>query len=183
MTETETAKLAASGAVAGICPTTEANLGDGIFNGAQYAQARGRWGIGSDSHVSTDMREELRLYEYGQRLLHRQRNVLADEATTSVGAYLYKQALAGGACASGRPVAGLCSGQRADILLLDEQHADLHGKRGDAILDSLIFSQHGASPIRDVMSGGKLVVENGHHRQEANIATEYRRTLANLLDN
>jgi formimidoylglutamate deiminase len=183
MTEAETAKLAASGAVAGICPTTEANLGDGIFNGAQYAQARGRWGIGSDSHVSTDMREELRLYEYGQRLLHRQRNVLVDDAATSVGAYLYKQALAGGACASGRPVAGLCSGQRADILLLDEQHADLHGKRGDAILDSLIFSQHGASPIRDVMSGGKLVVENGHHRQEANIATEYRRTLANLLDN
>lgn len=183
MTESETLALARSGAVAGICPSTEANLGDGIFNGAHYAHASGAWGIGSDSHVAIDLREELRLYEYSQRLLHRQRNVLIGDNGSSVGGYLYRQALAGGACASGRPIAGLASGQRADLLVLDEQHADLIGKRGDALLDSFIFANHGTTPIRNVMSGGKWVVRDGRHAGEEKNVAGYRQALLNLLDN
>ncbi|HSY28171.1 MAG TPA: formimidoylglutamate deiminase [Burkholderiaceae bacterium] len=183
MTAAETLALAESGAIAGICPTTEANLGDGIFNGVQYAHAKGRWGIGSDSHVSISLREELRLYEYSQRLLHRQRNVLIDDGGSSVGAYLYQQALAGGACASGRPIAGLIAGQRADMLVLDAQHPDMVGKHEDAILDSLIFANHGSSPIRDVMSGGKWAVREGRHTSEEKNAEGYRQALLNLLDN
>jgi len=182
MTSAETSALAQSGAIAGICPSTEANLGDGIFNGAQYAQANGRWGIGSDSHVGIDWREELRLYEYSQRLAHRQRNVLTDTGGNSVGGYLYRQALAGGARASGRPIAGLAAGQRADLLVLDGQHADLCGKRRDALLDSLIFASHGATPIRDVMSGGQWVVRDGRHAGEEKNAAGYRQTLQKLLD-
>ncbi|MBV8665263.1 MAG: formimidoylglutamate deiminase [Burkholderiaceae bacterium] len=181
MTEAETMALARSGAVAGICPTTEANLGDGIFDGVHYAQAGGHWGIGSDSHVSTSVREELRLYEYGQRLLHRRRNVLVGADNPSVGAYLYRQALMGGAMASDRPVAGLAVGQRADLLLLDNQHPTLCGKRGDALLDSLIFSNHGGSPIRDVMAGGKWVVRHGQHSAEETSNTAYQRALRGLL--
>ena len=183
MTTTETLALAGAGAIAGICPTTEANLGDGIFNGVQYAHAKGRWGIGSDSHVSISPREELRLYEYSQRLLHRQRKVLIDDGGSSVGAYLYRQALAGGACASGRPIAGLIAGQRADMLVLDAQHPDMIGKHGDAVLDSLIFANHGNSPIRDVMSGGKWVVREGRHTSEEKNAAGYSQALLNLLDN
>jgi formimidoylglutamate deiminase len=182
MTSAETSDLARSGAIAGICPSTEANLGDGIFNGAQYAQANGRWGIGSDSHVGIDLREELRLYEYSQRLAHRQRNVLIDAGGSSVGGYLYRQALAGGACASGRPIAGLAAGQRADLLVLDDQHADLYGKRCDALLDSLIFASHGTTPIRDVMSGGKWVVRDGRHAGEERNVAGYRQALQMLLD-
>jgi formimidoylglutamate deiminase len=182
MTEAETLMLARSGAVAGICPSTEANLGDGIFNGAHYAQAGGNWGIGSDSHVSVCLREELRLYEYSQRLLHRQRNVLTGSTGNSVGAYLYQQALAGGASASGRPIAGLAVGQRADLIVLDDQHPDLSGKHGDTLLDSLIFANHGPSPIRDVMAGGKWMVRQGRHAGEETAGNAYRHTLHQLLN-
>jgi formimidoylglutamate deiminase len=181
MSESETLALARSGAVAGICPTTEANLGDGIFNGVQYAQAGGHWGIGSDSHVSTSLCEELRLYEYGQRLLHRRRNVLTGTDGNSVGAHLYRQALSGGAAASGRPIAGLAVGQRADLLVLDDQHPDMCGKRGDTLLDSFIFAHHGNSPIRDVMAGGKWVVRHGQHAGEETSAAAYRRAIHHLL--
>jgi formimidoylglutamate deiminase len=181
MTQSETQALAHSGAIAGICPSTEANLGDGIFNGADYAQAGGSWGIGSDSHISTSMREELRLYEYSQRLIQRQRNVLTGAQGGSVGAYLYTQALRGGAAASGRPVAGLMTGQRADLIVLNHEHADLCGKTGDQLLDSFIFCNHGQSPVRDVMSAGRWVVRDGRHVAEENSATAYRAALQDLL--
>lgn len=183
MTDAETMVLARSGAVAGICPTTEANLGDGIFNGANYAAAGGTWGIGSDSHVSTSMREELRLYEYSQRLSHRERNVLlADgDASRSVGAYLYRQALRGGAAASGRPIGMLAAGQRADLLVLDHVHPALCGRQNDQWLDSFIFCNHAHSPVRDVMAGGRWVVQNGHHAGEDAGAASYREALGNLL--
>jgi len=187
MTETETFALARSGAVAGICPSTEANLGDGIFNGLQYAQAGGAWGIGSDSHVCVDMLEELRLYEYSQRLLHRKRNVLAgesaDPAGGHVGAHLYNEALRGGAQASARPVQGLAPGQCADFITLDASHPDLHGKRGNTLLDSLIFSRHGSSPIQDVVSRGKRVVHCGKHLLDDSSAREYRDAIVQLQDN
>ncbi|HEY8025575.1 MAG TPA: amidohydrolase family protein, partial [Burkholderiaceae bacterium] len=187
MTEAETIALAQSGAIAGICPSTEANLGDGIFNGLQYAQAGGAWGIGSDSHVCVDMLEELRLYEYSQRLLHRKRNVLAgdnaSDAGGHVGAYLYNQALRGGALASGRATNGLMVGQCADFIVLDAAHPDLHGKRGNTLLDSLVFSRHGNSPIQHVVCRGKRVVQNGRHDIDQRSAHEYRDALAQLQDN
>jgi formimidoylglutamate deiminase len=181
MTDIETLALASSGAVAGICPTTEANLGDGVFNGVRYAASAGHWGIGSDSHVSISMREELRQYEYSQRLLHRQRNMLSGGDGGSVGGYLYRQALTGGARASGRPIAGLAVGQRADLIVLDDHHLDLYAKQEDTLLDSVIFSNHGSSPVRDVMTGGKWVVRQGRHVCEEASMNAYRRTLLHLL--
>ncbi len=181
MDNRETQALARSGAIAGICPSTEANLGDGIFNGVEYAAAGGAWGIGSDSHVGTDLCEELRQYEYSQRRLHRRRNMLIGADDNSVGAYLYRQALHGGAMASGRPVAGLAAGQRADLVIVDQAHPDLYGKRDAQILDSLIFCRHGASPIRDVMAGGRWVVREGRHAGEEASAAAYRNALLDLL--
>jgi formimidoylglutamate deiminase len=182
MTAAETEKLARSGAVAGICPTTEANLGDGIFNGVAYAAAQGVWGIGSDSHISTSVSEELRLYEYSQRLQHRQRNMLVGSDGDSVGGYLYRQALRGGAAASGRQVAGLQVGQRADLLVLDQQHADLDGKHGEQLLDSFVFCHHGQTPVRDVMVGGRWVIRDRKHGNQEQSAAAYASSMKRLLD-
>lgn len=182
LTAAETQGLARSGAVVGICPTTEANLGDGIFNGVEYAAAQGRWGIGSDSHVSVSVSEELRLYEYSQRLQHRQRNILVGNGGRSVGDYLYREALRGGALASGRQVAGLQVGQRADLIVLDQQHADLCGKHGQQLLDSFVFSHHGQTPIREVMVGGRWVIKNRQHNAQEKSALTYAGTMKKLLD-
>jgi formimidoylglutamate deiminase len=181
MSPAETRALAQSGAVAGLCPSTEANLGDGFFNAIPYDLNGGQWGIGSDSHASVSLREELRLLEYGQRLLSGQRNVLAHDSGGSVGAHLYRGALAGGAAAAGRPVAGLTVGQRADLLVLDPLHPDLGGKRDDQWLDSLIFCNHGATPIGDVMSAGRWVVRAGRHASDERSAAAYRAALESLL--
>jgi formimidoylglutamate deiminase len=108
--------------------------------------------------------------------------VLADGGNPSVGGYLFRQALAGGARAAARPVAGLAVGQRADLLALDPDHPDLYGKRGDAVLDSLIFCNHGASPIRDVLCGGRWVIRERRHAAEAAIGQSYRAALRALLD-
>jgi formimidoylglutamate deiminase len=182
MTLDETVALAKSGAVAGICPSTEANLGDGIFNGAAYLEAGGAWGIGSDSHICVDAFEELRLYEYSQRLLHRRRNVLAG-SSGHVGADLYRAALQGGAQASGRPVDGLRVGQCADFIILDADHPNLHGKRGETLEDSLVFARHGGNPVQAVVSCGKWVVRNGQHLGHDAYATEYRHAMGRLQDN
>ena len=182
MTLDETAALAKSGAVAGICPSTEANLGDGIFNGVEYLEAGGAWGIGSDSHICVDAFEELRLYEYSQRLLHHRRNVLAGESG-HVGADLYRAALHGGAQASGRSVAGLQRGQCADFIVLDADHPNLHGKRGDTLADSLVFARHGADPVQAVVSRGQWVVKNGQHRRHDAYGAEYRHAIRHLQDN
>ena len=127
MTDDETQALAGSGAVAGLCPLTEANLGDGIFNAEQYVAARGRFGIGSDSNIELDAAAELRQLEYNQRLRQRARNVLALREGESVGRRLYADALAGGAQALGRAIGSIKPGQRADIVVLDADHPDLAG--------------------------------------------------------
>jgi formimidoylglutamate deiminase len=181
MTESETGALARSGAVAGICPTTEANLGDGVFNGVAYAAANGAWGIGSDSNVSTSVAEELRMYEYSQRLLHRQRNMLVAGSGGSVAAYLYGKAVRGGAAVTGRAVAGLEAGQRADLLVLDDTHPDLLGRQDDALLDSFVFCSHGQTPVRDVMSGGKWVIQDRRHRHQEASAAAYGTAVEGLL--
>ncbi len=197
----ETAALARSGAVAGLCPTTEANLGDGLFPAPRYLGQGGRMGIGSDSHVSVSVAEELRWLEYGQRLVHRKRNLLAggpsqkedqkkgqenqedqaDQAETrSTGGNLYRLALAGGAQALGRPTGAIAPGRRADLVFLDENHASLVGKTGDAILDGWLFAAQG-NPVRHVMAGGRFAVRDGRHEGEEGIAAAYGETLKALM--
>ncbi len=175
MTEAETRTLAASGAVAGLCPTTEANLGDGLFALPGYLSADGVWGIGSDSHVSVSPVEELRWLEYGQRLNLMKRGVAES------GAALYRAALAGGARALGQPVGTIEAGRRADIVVLDGDHPSLTGHTGDTTLDAFVFSGN-SSPVRDVMVGGDWVVRDGAHREEAPVAEAYRRTMNRLLE-
>ena len=179
MTDDEIRALAASGAVAGLCPTTEANLGDGLFPLPAWLAAGGAFGIGSDSHVSVSPREELRWLEYGQRLAHGRRNVAAGHGQAT-GATLYRRALAGGAQAAGRKIGALSPGNRADIVVLDGDHPALAGRDGDSVLDSYVFAGN-ATPVRDVMVGGKWVVRDGRHGDEDVIAAAYRKTLAALV--
>src|SRR5262249_427776 len=125
MTKPETAALASSGAVAGLCPVTEASLGDGIFPTREFVGAGGRFGIGTDSNVLVGITDELRQLEYGQRLRHRERNVLSGGPRVSTGRALFDAALAGGAQALAQPTVGLKAGARADIVALDATHPSL----------------------------------------------------------
>ncbi|HEX7324518.1 MAG TPA: formimidoylglutamate deiminase [Rhodanobacteraceae bacterium] len=171
----ETARLAKSGAVAGLCPTTEANLGDGLFPLAAYMDAGGVLGIGSDSHISVSPVEELRWLEYGQRLTTRHRNIAARSAGASVGATLWAAALRGG-----RQAAGLGSeSKNADLVVLDETAPLLAARDEGNVVDSFLFA--GNVPlVRDVLAGGEWVVRDGHHRDEARIAARYAATVATL---
>jgi formiminoglutamate deiminase len=173
----ETQRLAASGAVAGLCPITEANLGDGLFDGPAYMAAGGGIGIGTDSNVLIDVREELRLLEYGQRLRDRTRNVFAAEGTPSVGRTLFDSALKGGAQALGGSM-GLAVGARADIVALRSDQPAFAGRAGDALLDSLIFAN---GRIADVWCAGEQVVSDGRHRHRERVEARYRTTLERIL--
>ncbi len=179
LTAAETDRLAASGAVAGLCPTTEANLGDGVFPLARYLERGGHLGVGSDSNVSVSAIEELRWLEYGQRLAERRRSIAATPSSPSPGATLYRAALAGGAAASGRPAAGIAPGGRADLVVLDPDAPFLAGRTGDALLDALVFGGN-ATPIRDVYVGGRPVVVDGRHAGERAIFERFRRAIARL---
>jgi formimidoylglutamate deiminase len=178
----EVAALAASGAIAGLCPTTEANLGDGIFPAHDYLNARGRFGIGSDSHVALDWRAELRLLEYGQRLLRRQRNVLASDARVQVADRLFDAAADGGAWATGRAVGALAAGRRADWIVLDPDHPAIAEHAPDAWLAGAVFGEHGQTPVLDVTVGGRRIVESRRHRDEDAAFARYRATLVALLE-
>ena len=152
--------IANSRAVVGLCPTTEANLGDGLFAAKQFLDRGGRISIGSDSHCSVDMREELRILEYGQRLVSRSRAVLGTE-TKSVGRRLYEEASRGGRQAIGlsndprETSTGIQIGERADFTLVDPHHASIGNESGDRLLDRLIFTNAG-NPIAGVVIGGKV---------------------------
>jgi formimidoylglutamate deiminase len=163
MTAAETASLARSGAVAGFCPVTEASLGDGIFPGREFLAAGGRFGVGTDSNVLIGVADELRQLEYGQRLKHRERNVLSGGPGVSTGRALLEGAQAGGAQALAQPVVGLHAGARADIVTLDTTHPSLAGRRRDAVLDGWIFAAS-ADAVACVWAGGNKVVEGGRHR-------------------
>ncbi len=179
MTGEETARLAASGAVAGLCPITEANLGDGLFPARAYLAAGGRFGVGSDSNVRIDAAEELRLLEYGQRLAERKRGRLASRERPSVGATLFLGALAGGAQALGAP-AGLAPGASADIVALDAEHPSLVGRSGDALLDAFVFAG-GREAIDRVWRAGADVVTGGRGGHRKAIAARFRAAIEHLL--
>jgi formiminoglutamate deiminase len=184
LTPDETRRLAASGAVVGLCPVTEANLGDGIFPAQAYLSSGGALGVGTDSNVVIDGAQELRILEYGQRLTRRARNVLAAPERPSTGATLFTAALAGGQqalgdLALGAPT-GLAVGASADIVALDRDHPALIGRSGDALLDGWIFAGD-ARCVETVWRGGKRVVERGRHRDATAIGAAYAATLNRLL--
>ncbi|QHA85502.1 formimidoylglutamate deiminase [Serratia rhizosphaerae] len=172
----ELEQLAHSRAVAGLCLTTEANLGDGIFPGDAYLQRQGRWGIGSDSHVSLNVVEELRWFEYGQRLRDRHRNRLTTAEQRSVGDALYQQALQGGAQACGAPIGRLQSGYRADWLVLDGDDPYLAAAPDAAILNRWLFAG-GKAQIRDVFVAGSQVIEQGRHALQQQSRVEFMQVL------
>ena len=180
MTGEETERLAQSGAVAGLCPVTEANLGDGIFRATDYRAAGGRFGIGTDSNVLIGVADELRAVEYAQRLVHQRRNRLADPGT-SVGRALFDPALEGGAQASGRPVGAIAPGRRADFVVLDPGHPGIAGRNGDAVLDGWIFASR-LSPVREVWIGGVCLVEDGRHNLRDEAVARFNATLSCMLD-
>jgi formimidoylglutamate deiminase len=180
MTPEETRGLAASGAVAGLCPTTEGNLGDGIFPLTAYRAAGGAWGIGGDSHVSRDPIEELRTLEYVQRLTKRRRNLAVGEVSSAVGTTLWLEAAAGGARALGRRMGALAPGHRADLVVLDASHPDLAARSGDALTNSLVFSGS-RGLVRDVMVAGAWRVREGRHALAERASRAYREALSQLL--
>ena len=172
--------LARSGAIAGLCPTTEGNLGDGIFPLPDYRAAGGRYGIGSDSHVSRNPLEELRLLEYVQRLVLRKRNLVVGNVSAAVGTTLWLEAAAGGAQAMGRKMGALAAGQRADFVVLDGEQPDIAGKSGDMIANTAIFC---GTPglVRDVMVGGRWQVRDGRHALEDSASRDYGKAVKALL--
>jgi formimidoylglutamate deiminase len=171
--------IAASGAVVGLCPITEANLGDGIFPARAFLAHEGRIGIGSDSNVLIDSAEELRTLEYAQRLAHRGRNVLASGSGRSTARTLFAGALAGGAQVLQSP-RGLVEGASLDVVSLDMEQPALLERRGDDILDSWVFSG-GRHLVDCVWRAGEKVVINGKHRHREAIVARYRQALNNLL--
>lgn len=179
VTELETEQLAASGAVAGLCPITEANLGDGVFPTARFLALGGRMGVGTDSNVLIDAAEELRALEYAQRLTKRARCVLGDVSTPSVGRRLFDAACSGGAQALGA-MGGLAPGNRADIVALNASHPAFSARSGDLTLDSWLFvAKSGA--IDTVWRAGVKVVSDGRHRNADAVAARYQATLTRLL--
>lgn len=159
----EYADAARTGAVAGICPTTEANLGDGIFDMPLWLQHGGRWGVGSDSHACVNAAEELLMLEYGQRLSLRQRNVLASPGQPEVATAMTLQALQGGAQAAGRAIAGLAVGQQADLVALDAQHVALRDLPAQSMLSAHVFGSHRTSAIDSVWVAGQRRIAGGQH--------------------
>lgn len=179
ITEAEMQQIVASHAVAGLCPITEANLGDGLFPMQAFARAGGRFGVGSDSNVLIDAAEELRLLEYGQRLQLRGRNVLAPGDGQSTGRWLYEQSLSGAAQALG-VTTGLQAGAPADIVELDPDHPALIARDGDALLDSWVFAARNGA-VRSVWRDGRQLVRDGRHPQREAVAARFAAALRPLL--
>jgi len=179
MTGDETRALARSGAVAGLAPTTEADLGDGTFPAIAYVLTdNGAFGIGSDSNTIIDPFAELRQLEWSQRLRDQRRNVLAS-GDVSVGLSLWARAARGGAQAAGRKSGAIAPGHGADLVVLNASDPALALQRSDDVLDAAIFGpcKH---PVRDVMSGGVWIVRDGHHAHETETFARYRAALRSL---
>ena len=174
----ETERLAATGAIAGLCPITEANLGDGIFDGMRFAAAGGRFGLGSDSNVRISLSEELRSLEYSQRLAGHGRAMLA-EATRSTGRVLYQGACEGGALAAGRASGAIAVGMWADLMGLDCSGPDMAASAGDTLLDTFIFAGDDRM-VADVWSAGRHIVKGGRHIARDAVVASYRAVITRL---
>jgi formiminoglutamate deiminase len=176
----ELTRIVKANAVVGLCPITEANLGDGLFDASAFLAQGGQFGIGSDSLIRISAADELRTLEYGQRLMHRQRNVLG-EATRSTGRRLFEAAVTGGARAMGEawPAGRISVGERADFVVLDHHHPALAAAQGDSLLDAWLFAADN-SAIKTVYRGGVPVVQNGRHVAREELSQRYRKVLAAL---
>ena len=179
MTGAETDALAATGAVAGLCPLTEANLGDGIFNGTRFLGQGGRVGFGSDSNVQISLFEEVKALEYSQRMRDRSRAALATPGR-STGRVLFDAAAAGGAQAAGRDSGRIAPGALADLIGVAEAAPWLTNRAGDTAIDTLIFGGGGQACIADVWSGGRHVVQGGRHVRRDAVVAAYARVMARL---
>ena len=179
MQDHETRALAVTSAVAGLCPTTEANLGDGIFPAVEFIKADGKFGVGSDSHITISPSEDLRMLEYSQRLKHQTRNALADGAGLSTGRSMFERAVKGGTQALHQNMGAIEVGKRADFVVLNDDHYALLGRAEDAALDAWIFSG-GNSCVRDVYAGGAIRVKDGVHVNAASIKNNFKKTIARL---
>ena len=176
----ELESLAKTHATVCLCPTTEANLGDGIFPLNTWLDRDGRIAIGSDSHVGVNPFEELRWIEYEQRLLTLSRNV-AEFRDTHIGRGLFDAVVRGGALACGHPKHHLSTGNYADLITLDEDHPVLLGHNSDSILDALVFSGY-ALPIDRVMVGGEWHVTNGLHSRDQIHQCRFRKVIQELWE-
>ena len=172
--------MASSGSVAGLCITTEANLGDGIFPAVDYIAQGGRLGIGSDSHISVSVAEELRWLEYGQRLRDQKRNRLYRSDQPMIGRSLFDAAVSGGAQALGQPVGVLEVGNRADLLVLDGIDPYIATAEGDGILNRWLFAG-GDRQVRDVFVGGQQVIREGRHAAEAQTQQAFAQVLRQMI--
>ncbi len=177
VTEPEWRGVARAGAVVGLCPLTEANLGDGVFPARDFVETGGRFGIGTDSNIQIGVADELRMLEYSQRLALRARGVMAD-ASRSTGRALFDRALSGGQQATGA-AARLAVGLPADLVELNTGGVGFAGRSGDAVLDSWIFG--GERAIRSVWRRGRKVVADGRHVARDAIEARYRKALSVVL--
>ncbi len=180
LTALEVENTAKSGAVVGICPLTEANLGDGIFPTAEYLNFGGKFALGSDSHIAINVADEIRLLEYAQRLTKNERAVLVSDNCSSVGQYLFTKATADGAKAINQNVGIIEVGKRADLLVLDDNHPSLFSKSQSSILDAAIFASN-QLPVKDVYVAGKKVIEEGRHHLETDVIEKYKKVLERLV--
>lgn len=181
MTASEIEAAIKAGATAGLCPTTEANLGDGFFELPHWLELGGALGVGSDSNVCPSPVEELRLLEYGSRLRERRRLISTSPEHPGTGAYLWSAAARGGARALGRKTGSIKVGNKADFLALDAQHPSLCAAKDSDILNALVFGPSSGA-IRDVYVSGVRVIEGGRHEKEEEITAQYRKCVARLLD-
>jgi|TARA_R110002124_G_scaffold51649_6_gene149264 formimidoylglutamate deiminase len=180
ITDAEITQIAKSRAVVGLCPLTEANLGDGIFPAKRFISEEGSFGVGSDSNICLNAARELESLEYGQRLLHQERNVLTSKTLPNVGRFLYEKSMSGGARALGQPISGLQVGARADFIVLNLQHPDFYGRAQENFLDILLFSA-AADFKTDVYIAGEKIVKQGQHKREEEITRTYKARMSKLL--
>ena len=180
MTPKETRDLAKSGAIAGLCPMTEANLGDGIFAAEEFVAAGGRFGLGTDSNIRTNVAEELQMLEYSQRLSKRRRNILADKNNPHVGDSLYQQAASGGAVALAQPAGAIEVHRRADFIVLDPRLDGVHRHANGRFMDTWVFGALERVP-KQVYVAGQQLIANCHHEDEEAIDRDYQRVMEKLL--
>ena len=178
-TEAELEIMAASDAVVGLCPTTEADLGDGLFPVRQFLDAGGVYAIGSDSNLVTDAASELRLLDWGQRLRLNQRNVLCDEGE-HIGRRLWQDTARFGAQALGQPVGELAVGRRADWVVLDSTHSLLAALDADQQLDTFIFSA-AQDLVDQVWVSGRMQVTGGRHAGRESLHDDIARLRRRLM--
>lgn len=176
----ETAGLARSGAIAGLCPITESSLGDGIFDGVRWFAEGGRIAVGSDSNIRISLSEELRTLDYTQRLRDRSRAALATPEK-STGRNLIEAVCQGGALVSGRDSGAIATGRLADLMALDSEATTLCGRHGDTLIDSFVFAGDDRL-VSDVWSAGRHLVTGGRHREHDAIEAAYRAVIRQLGD-